>query len=127
MKSAIDEGISPQSAHACASVAAMPSLTSRDQPSAVLKATMRTGDGYWPSSRWRIIVRRSVWATSVSGQAKPSLAINETAMKRWLANQIENQIDNQNRSFRRLMITLAILIAVLQVGALGLLVKAFLL
>jgi hypothetical protein len=51
------------------------------------------------------------------------LAINETAMKRWLANQI----DNQNRSFRRLMITLAILIAVLQVGALGLLVKAFLL
>jgi len=88
---------------------------------------MRTGDGYWPSSRWRIIVRRSVWATSVSGQAKPSLAINETAMKRWLANQIENQIDNQNRSFRRLMITLAILIAVLQVGALGLSVKAFLL
>ena len=55
------------------------------------------------------------------------MAINETAMKRWLANQIENQIDNQNRSFRRLMITLAILIAVLQVGALGLLVKAFLL
>ena len=44
-------------------------------------------------------------------------------MKCWLANQI----DSQNRRFRRLMITLAILIAVLQVGALGLLVKAFLL
>ena len=106
---------------------ASPRGTSRDQPSPVLKATMRTGDEYWPSSRWRISVGQSVWATSLSGQAKSSLAINETAMKRWLANQIENQIDNQNRSFRRLMITLAILIAVLQVGALGLLVKAFLL
>ena len=87
-----------------------------------VKGDERTGDEYWPSSRWRISVGRSVWATLVSGH-KPSLAINETAMKRWLANQI----DNQNRSFRRLMITLAILIAVLQVGALGLLVKAFLL
>ena len=123
MKSAIDEGISPRSAHACVNVAAMSSVTSRDQPSAVLKATTQTGDEYWPSSRCRISVGRSVWATLVSGQAKPSLAINEPAMKRWLANQI----DNQNRSFRRLMITLAILIAVLQVGALGLLVKAFLL
>ena len=66
-------------------VAAMPSLTSSDQPSAVLKATTQTGDEYWPSSRWRISFGRSVWATLVSGQAKPSLAINETAMKRWLA------------------------------------------
>jgi hypothetical protein len=43
MKSAIDGGVSPRSAHACASSAAILSLTSRDQPSAVLKATMRIG------------------------------------------------------------------------------------
>ena len=35
MKSAIDGGISPRSAHAWASSAAMSSVTSRDQPSAV--------------------------------------------------------------------------------------------
>jgi len=51
MKSAIDGGISPRSAHAfashaCASSTAISSLTSRDQPSAVLKATIRTGDEY---------------------------------------------------------------------------------
>jgi hypothetical protein len=30
---------------------AISSLASRDQPSAVLKATMRTGDEYWPSKK----------------------------------------------------------------------------
>ena len=40
MKPAIDTGVSPRSAHAWASSAAMSSVTSRDQPSAVLKATM---------------------------------------------------------------------------------------
>jgi len=44
-------------------------------------------------------------------------------MKRWLTTQI----DDQNRSFRRNMISIAILTAALQVGALGLLVRAFLL
>ena len=50
----------------------MSSVTSRDQPSAVLKATMRTGDEYWPSSRWRISVARSASASSVSRQERPS-------------------------------------------------------
>ena len=43
MKSASEEGVSPRSAHAWASSVAISSLTSRDQPSAVLKATIRTG------------------------------------------------------------------------------------
>ena len=47
MKSAIDGEISSRSAHAWASSAAISSVTSRDQPSAVLKATTQTGDEYW--------------------------------------------------------------------------------
>jgi hypothetical protein len=46
-----------------------------------------------------------------------------TAMRHWLTSRI----DDQNRIFRRQMISIAILIAALQLGALGLLVRAFLL
>ena len=49
-------------------------VTSRDKPSAVLKATMRKGWPYWPSMRLRISVSRSVAAASVSRQAQPSRA-----------------------------------------------------
>jgi hypothetical protein len=44
-------------------------------------------------------------------------------MRHWLTSRI----DDQNRTFRRQMISIAILIAALQLGALGLLVRAFLL
>jgi hypothetical protein len=44
-------------------------------------------------------------------------------MRHWLTSRI----DDQNRIFRRQMISIAILIAALQLGALGLLVRAFLL
>jgi len=74
MNSAIDGGISPRSADAWASSAAISSLASRDQPSAVLKATMRTGGEYWPSSRWRISVGRSVSVALVSGRASRPIA-----------------------------------------------------
>jgi hypothetical protein len=44
-------------------------------------------------------------------------------MKRWLTTQI----DDQNRSFRRQMISIALFIAALQLCAIALLVRAFLL
>src|SRR6516164_2079119 len=82
MKPAIDGSISPRSAHA--SSAAILSLTSRDQPSAMLKATMRTGAKYRSSSRLRISIGRLVSATSVSDQAKPQLRRNHRARDRYL-------------------------------------------
>ena len=82
MKPAIDRSISLRSAHA--SSAAILSLTSRDQPSAMLKATMPTGAKYRPSSRLRISIGRLVSATSVSDQAKPQLRRNHRARDRYL-------------------------------------------
>src|SRR3974377_498860 len=48
MKSGMDGSISSRSAQARV-MAAISSLTSRDQPSVVLKAKIRTGDEYWLS------------------------------------------------------------------------------
>ena len=45
---------------------AMSSDTSRDQPSAVLRATTRRALLYWPKMKLRIIVSRSASAMSVS-------------------------------------------------------------
>src|ERR1700733_797522 len=53
------------------SSSATSTVTSRDQPSAVLKATIRTGLSYWPSSIFRTIHARLVPASSVSRHTLP--------------------------------------------------------
>ena len=50
---------------------AMSTVASRDQPLAVLKATMRTGSSYCPASKSRTSVSRSVSASSASRHALP--------------------------------------------------------
>ena len=82
MKSAIDRRISLRPAHAWASSAAISSVTSRDQPSAVLKATIRTGSSHCPSRRsWISFVRLA----SVSSVSRPDPAEN--------AKMVQHEID----------------------------------
>src|SRR6266404_5829426 len=70
--SCTETGTSSYSAKRRRSSSAISRVTSRDQPSAVLKATMRVGWPYWPSMRLRISVSRSVSSSLVSHQARPS-------------------------------------------------------
>jgi len=66
-----DSGTSPNSTQRRRNSSATSTVASRDHPSAVLKATMRTGFLYSPDSRLRISVSRSVASPSVSRQECP--------------------------------------------------------
>lgn len=60
------ESTSLRSAQRWCGSLAISSVTSRDQPRAVLKATMRIGASYYPSSRSLISVARSASKSLVS-------------------------------------------------------------
>src|SRR5262249_12106350 len=72
-RSCREAGISPRSAQRFRNSLAISSVTSRDQLSAVLKATIRAGSSYCPSSKSWISFVRLASASSVSRQTRPRI------------------------------------------------------